>query len=620
MDYRETHSESEPDGLMGELEALRRFSGPPAEFWPTFLAKTGMLLKARLAILLTPAEDDTSWKYLGLWPDQSRNLLKVPELGVKIEEIARDSLAQRSAHDADPELPAEVGPASLIGMRMGVDESRYAVAVFVLALASERATEEANRQLTLIADIPNVYQLGRLLGQAKADVGKFSEGLDLLVLLNDKKRYVAAAMTFCNEVASRFQCDRVTLGWLKGSYVRVQAISHIERFEKKMDVVQALEAAMEESLDQDEEVVWPSIVASTAITRNHEAFAKREGVANILSIPIRLDGAPVGVLTCERSREPFSEETVRSLRLLCDLAARRLGDLKEQDRWIGARMVAALRDSAAKVVGVEHTFAKLAGIVIAGLLAFGVFGQLNYRVEAPFVLASEDVIFVSAPFDGFIEQVPVDVGDLVSPGDLLLTFDTRDLLLQEATAIANQIRYEREEERARAQRAVADMMIAEALGDQAGAQLALVRHYLQQAEVRSPFEGLIVEGDLQELRGTPARKGDVLFKIARTENMYAELEISERDAHEVATGATGEVAFLTRPDLAFPVTLERVDPVSVPQEEENVFVARADFSEEAAPWWRPGMSGVAKVNVGPRNVLWILTHRTIDFLRIYFWW
>jgi hypothetical protein len=32
------------------------------------------------------------------------------------------------------------------------------------------------------------------------------------------------------------------------------------------------------------------------------------------------------------------------------------------------------------------------------------------------------------------------------------------------------------------------------------------------------------------------------------------------------------------------------------------------------------MSGVAKVNVGERNILWIFTHRTVDFLRLYLWW
>ena len=102
--------------------------------------------------------------------------------------------------------------------------------------------------------------------------------------------------------------------------------------------------------------------------------------------------------------------------------------------------------------------------------------------------------------------------------------------------------------------------------------------------------------------------------------MYVELKVDERDVHEVTGSATGEIAFVSRPDQKFPVKVERIDPVAVVEEEGNVFLVRAVFSEEAASWWRPGMSGVAKVNVGKRNVLWILTHRTIDFLRMFLWW
>ena len=620
MDYKETEHDSVAGSLIEELEQLRRFTGSPAEFWPAFLEKACLLVEARLAVLLAEADDGASWKHLGLWPDKNRSLLKVSELGVQIEEIALESLSKRSAWTTNGRLPARVGVGSLVGVRLSVDDARQAVAVFLLADARQAVAVEASVRLNLIADTPSAYQTGRLLGQARADVGKFTDGLELMVLLNEKKRYVAAAMAFVNEIASRYKCDRASLGWLKGGYVRVQAISHIERFEKKMDVVQVLEAVMEESLDQDEEILWPRPADSTAITRNHESFSKREGSGHIVSIPIRLDGDPTGVLTCERSKEPFSESSVRSLRLTCDLVSRRLGDLKEHDRWVGAKMASAVRDGAARLVGVEHTFAKLAGILIAGLLAFGIFGTLNYRVEAPFVVKSDDVLYVSAPFDGYIDQVPVDIGDLVEPGDLLLSFDTRELLLQEATAIANQIRYEREGERAQAQRAIADMMIAEAQAEQAEAQLDLVRHYLRQSEVRAMFSGIVVEGDLQELRGTPVRKGDMLFKIARTENLYAELEIDERDAHEVDVAATGEISFLSRPDLTFPITVERTDPVTVTKEEQNVFIARADLTSAPAPWWRPGMSGVAKIDIGRRNVLWILTHRTMDFLRIYFWW
>jgi hypothetical protein len=32
------------------------------------------------------------------------------------------------------------------------------------------------------------------------------------------------------------------------------------------------------------------------------------------------------------------------------------------------------------------------------------------------------------------------------------------------------------------------------------------------------------------------------------------------------------------------------------------------------------MSGIAKINAGERSLLWIITHRTVDFLRLKLWW
>jgi hypothetical protein len=32
------------------------------------------------------------------------------------------------------------------------------------------------------------------------------------------------------------------------------------------------------------------------------------------------------------------------------------------------------------------------------------------------------------------------------------------------------------------------------------------------------------------------------------------------------------------------------------------------------------MSGIAKINAPPRSLMWILTHRTADFLRMKLWW
>jgi biotin carboxyl carrier protein len=606
------------DGIVERLERIRKFSGPPTEFWPAFLEESSRLVGARLGFLLI-REETASWRKLSVWPI-GQSGAKIWGLDSRIQEIAEASALQGFAFEKNG-TPADKQPDGvMVGIRMKIGDERSSVAVFLLERESELKVEEAALRLTLMADSPAVYQLGHIVGRAKSDVAKFTEALDLMTLLNAEKRYMAAAMTFCNEIASRYRCDRVSLGWIKGAYVRVQAVSHMERFEKRMDVVQSLELAMEEAFDQEEEILWPKPEGSRSVVRDHEAFSRDQGSPYLVSLTLRLDDKPAGVVTCERSDGPFSEEEVRGLRVLCDQSARRLGDLKRHDRWFGAKLAASTRESLVKLFGVEHTFAKLIGLILCGALAFLVFGKLNYRIEAPFILKTDDLAYLPAPFDGYIHKVYVKIGDPVKKMDPVLSLDTRELLLEESTAIANLNRYSREAAKARSQNALADMKVALAMEEQAQARLDLVHYHLDHAAMKAPFAGIVVEGDLKELLGAPVKKGDVLFKVALIEKMYAELKVNERDVHEVAGVATGEIAFVSRPDLKFPIHVQRIDPVSVTEEGVNVYLVRAVFPEAVSPWWRPGMSGVAKINVGKRNILWIFTHRTIDYLRIFFWW
>ena len=619
MVYQQEDHRTEIDRIIESLEEMRRFTGPPGEFWPAFLEGSARLAGARFGVLMVQGEGEDSWRNLCVWSAEGYRGMRGSDLRIQIEEVANATAHQGYAWENLAPGGASKSDGVVLGIRLDLEqEERVSVAVFLIEDGA--GMEEIATRLKLVADIPAVYQMGRLARQAQSDVVQFAEALDLMVLLNAEKRYVAAAMTFCNELASRYRCDRVSLGWLNGPYVRLQAISHMERFEKKMDAVQSLEAAMEEAFDQDEEIVWPRPEGTLFVARDHEVFSREQGSQYMVSLPIRLDDSPVGVVTCERSSERFSEEEVRGLRVLSDQAARRLGDLKRYDRWFGARMAISIKESLSKLFGVEHTFAKLMGLIVCAGLAFLIFGKLNYRVEAPFILKTDDLAYLPSPFDGYIDEVRVKVGDLVKKMDPLLSLDTRELLLEESTAIANQNRYSREAEKARAQNALADMKIALALEAQAKARLKLVRYHLDHAQVKAPFAGIVVEGDLEELLGAPVKKGDVLFKVARIENMYAELKVDERDVHEVAEDTSGEIAFVSRPNLKFPVRLERIDPVAIAEEEGNVFLVRAHLTEEFADWWRPGMSGVAKINVGRRNVLWILTHRTIDFFRILLWW
>jgi biotin carboxyl carrier protein len=605
------------------LQALSQFSGPPEAFWPQFLEGVTHLAGARAALLTVQSADGAAWRNLSLWPTDQRNAIRDSGFGAQVEQLASNVLAKGhfwQKSDAAPAVPESISRAFAIEIETDEKAPHCVLILFFSgsALSCDQAALEA--QIQFATAIPSTYQLGRTVHQIRNDTSQFAEALDLMVLINDQKKYMGAAMTLCNELSSRYQCSRTSLGWIEDNYVRVQAISHIEKFQKKMDAVQSLEAAMEEAFDQDEEVLWPQPEGSSAVTREHENFSKEQGGAFVLSLPIRVDNEPVGVLMCERQENGFSEEEIRGLRVHCDQTARRLADLKKSDRWIGARFAGWGREQLSAFLGPKHTFYKALGIVLCLALMFLLFGRLSYRVEAPFILKSDDLAYIPAPFEGYIDKVNIEVGDFVEKGAVLLALDIQELLLEESTAIANQNRYSREAEKARAQNALADMNISLALKAQAEAQLKQVRYHLNNAELKAPFAGIVVEGDLKELLGAPVRKGDVLFKVAKLENMYVELEVDERDVHEVSAGNTGEIAFVSRPNLKFPMTVSRVDPVAVAKEKGNVFLLRCAFTDKVNDWWRPGMSGVSKVNVGKRNVFWILTHRTVDFFRILLWW
>jgi hypothetical protein len=137
--------------------------------------------------------------------------------------------------------------------------------------------------------------------------------------------------------------------------------------------------------------------------------------------------------------------------------------------------------------------------------------------------------------------------------------------------------------------------------------------------IKSPFDGVILEGDLRERIGSPVKQGDELFKVARLDTLYAEAQIPERDVEEVLGKSRGEIAFVTQPKLKYPVSVETVEPAAVTQKDGNVFLVRLKLDDNSAAWWRPGMTGLCKISAEKRTLFWILTHRTVDFLRMKLW-
>lgn len=595
------------------IQDLHAFAGHPGEFWPLFFAFSCAQAGADRCILFD--REGAAWKPRIQWPSSPQPSPLAEPAGAFLAKLADEANAKGVASlRLDPEETV------VFGLRVEKTASSSGVILYFRKDKTEAGGVDVLGRLQLLADAPAVYRRNRDVAQTEKSLACFAEVLDLLLLLNAEQHFLAAAMTLVNETAARCRCSRVSLGWGEDGYIRLRAISHMERFERKMEVANALEAAMEEAFDQDEEILLPAGGADGAVTRDHGEYARRQQTPHLLSLPLRTGGQPVGVLTCERQDEPFTEDDVRTLRILCDQVSGRLEELRQRDCGLGSRLKDAVRDRVSALLGVEHTLIKFVGVVVFGLLLVAAIVRLPYRVEAPFILRSEDVRQVSVPFEGYIDDVHVRIGQQVAANDLLLTLDARELLLEESEAVANQVRFLREVEKARASGSLVDMKIAQAQADQAGARLALVRHHLAQAELRSPIAGFIVEGDLEQLRGAPVEKGDILFKVARHEMLFVEIKVDEEDIHELSVGQSGEFAFVSRPHLKFGFSVDRIDPVAIAEDAGNVFLARGQRLQKAEPWWRPGMSGIAKVDVGRRSLLWVATHRTIDFFQMLMWW
>ena len=605
-------------GIPETFTRLRSFEGEPGEFWPKFLCGLVDLAKAGSGGILIRNRSE-EWKPIAVQPKGVKILDNVSLEGHDFNEDVklgvRNGVTARSIEEGKRETAHRV----LVDL---TPEGSNTQALALLYLPEKEATSLADVlvRLGLAREIATSYSLKRRLSRAEDSVGSFASILDLLQVMDARQRYLEAAMTLCNEVAARFRCDRVSLGFLVNNQVRLQAISHTEKIEKKMEAVLSLEEVMEEALDQDEEVMIPAQPGSDTVIRCHNKFASGEGGIKIASIPMRHVGEPEGVLTLERSGDEFNEAEMQTLRALCDQVVTRLEELRKRDRWMGARAWATIREKASKLVGVDNTGWKLLSLIIALGLCILVFGGSNYRVEAPFILKSDTLAQIPASFDGYIERVHFHVGDQVPSGEPLLDLDQKELLLQEASERAELRRHRSDAQRAQAEGELAKMRSAQAMADQSEARIEMIEYRLEQSVLSSPFDGVVVEGDLRERIGAPVKQGEVLLKIAQLDRLFAEGKVHERNINYLDQGAIGEIAFASRPDERFPVILERIEPLAMPEEEGNMFVIRCQLKGSVPDWWRPGMSGLCKIESERRSYLWMLTHRTMEYLRMKLWW
>ena len=610
------NSESERIDLSALLEALKSCrnydSRNVAGFWGLLADTLTQLPSCQSARIVVKA--DASWKVLSAYPvGRGAGHSLTQEAFAALCETA-DEAGYGGVELLEPK------PGYLLLVRLHTqDDAVQVYAELALPGVPLGGVDALAPILVLVADTPRLYERRLKERQVQRQFDDYSRALEVLATVNASREFIPATMALVNEVAVRFEASRACLGWVHKHYIKLCSMSGTDQFERKVQVVQRLEAAMEECRDQEEEIILPAPDGADAISRDHQAYLQESGVLSVMSVPLRFNGEVCAVLTLEREDEPFTIEDAIGLRVIADQTAAGLSELKLANRWIGQRWADWVKGVCAKVLGPRHTWMKIGAVTLAVFMAGAAFFPYTYRVKATFIIEPDSLALMPVPFDGFIDEVNVRPGDVITAGTILVSMDEGELLVEQVRALADVRRYLAEAEQAEARGNLGEYRVAKELAGQADARLQLARYRLERAEIKAPFDGVLVEGDLRERLGAPVNQGEVLMKFSRLDGLFLEIELPERDIDLLDGSNLGQAAFASRPDIRFSTEIERIEPSAVAGQGANYFVIRAGIDDEDVDWMRPGMTGVARLDAGKRTLLWRATHRLVDFIRMTFW-
>lgn len=459
------------------------------------------------------------------------------------------------------------------------------------------------------------------LCSSNAKINQMNQVFDVTQNVLSCDKFKTATLSLVNGLCDKYNAERVSLGWVKHDYVVLKALSHTDHFEKKMQVVRDLEGIMEEAYEQDAAIVYPASENNVLSIREHELYSTNYHTKYLLTVPIHKDDETIGIICCERNSKPFDDLNSEQIYLTTSLCAARLEELYNKSCWFALRMVKKMRKMLSKLLGIEHTWAKLFGILAIALVLFATLYPIPYRVSAPAILKTDKIIYTTAPFDGYIDTVFVKPGDVVYKGAPLLQLNQTELKLEEADLMAQEQDSRREIQKAQAAHQLAEMRIHQARLAQTQAKLKTVRYRLSMATVTVNVDSaIIIEGDLQKRLGAPVNQGSELFQMASIENIYVEISVPEQELRNVKLQNQGFLAIKSRPDYVYRFETTRISPTAEVKEQENTFAVRGEFVRLTPAWFRPGMTGIAKIFADDRTLWWILTHEAFDYLRLKLWW
>lgn len=559
-------------------------------------------------------ETSSGFRVLSAWPDANEepaDLIATTELA-----LSERRAVARGANADSVAIPSVAFPILL-------DDTVIAVVAIAIDVAKPAQAKDAMRAAIRQIQWGSAWLRDHLRGvRATTDGRQLDRSratLDLITSVLEHQRFSSATMAAATELAIRFDCARVSIGFTRRGSTKVAAISHTAQFGQQMGLVRAIGAAMDEAIDQRCSILYPTGIDEPIATHAHSEVARLQQDGQVLTIPMFVVDAFVGAVTFERRRgHPFEPEIVQILDMISTAIGPILNEKRLNDRWLIFKAAESIWSQVKRLLGPGYTGRKLAAIGLVAAAAFGYFATDTYRVNADAQIEGSVRRAIISSYDGFIQDAEARAGDLVKSGDKLATLEDRELALERLRWATQRQQYNFEYDKALATRQPATINVVKSQIEQADAQLKLIDEQIARTRIVAPFDGLILSGDLSQRIGGSVSRGELLYEIAPLTDYRVVMQVDERQIGDVSQGQTGEVIFASLPEEHFDLTVNKITPVAQAKDGKNLFQVEGSLTH-ASPRLRPGMIGVAKIEVDQRRMVSIWTRPALEWWRLASW-
>ncbi len=496
-----------------------------------------------------------------------------------------------------------------------------------IALCVQSANEEAaQRQLSMLTSLSSLmsYLADGIVTARQERQGQ--SPLDDLFTWDQITGVSSAselAFRITNDLRTRLDCDLVALGVCRNKRVNVISISKYDSVSSRNPGVRLIGEAMEECFDfggpivrQDEPWGPEELLIEY---RLHHRWAKSVDQAAVASVPVAMGDDRTAIISmCAKPGRSFSADVIEDVAASLAPAAGLLPLMRLAKRTVREHVVESARDGAVNFAGSRGWFRLAVVLAFLSFVGWFVFGSMPYRVAVPFEAVPTTVQHVVAPFDGGIKAAYVAAGDEVTGGQLLFELETNALELERKRLMAEIEVAGIEVDRALAADELGEAGLAAARKRVIEARLLILEEKLDRSVAHAAFDGIVLSGDLSQLTGQTVSQGDGLYVVAPRGDWKVELVIPQIAVDELRAGLGGYIACDARPEERQSCRIVRMLPSSQVRDGRSVFIAEAEVSDPA-PWVRPGMQGVARVDAGRRPVWWVATHGIVEYVRRTFW-